>query len=313
MKKISAIILIFFVATFSFSNLQSSSASVFDPINGESFIYEIITSDLYSSINSEEFNVSSFQFGGHQFSGGPVEISVTGVTDDAVNYTTSCQNVSINETIFDKSTFDVKSLFMFFISYYYLYVMSVGRSIHDSFSSAGNFSSIFYSDGLSLDLMMYFIGTGESNWNFLENLAYDLNNSSSDLIQYGDFYFLPSSAIYYESDNVVSFESWFNGVLSIPNNFQAKISNGFTFAYNKSNGVLLGLRTKGTFDGEIDGDSVYCSTEFHIELENYNLNDFTLYTDPSITEEGSLSFMHPIFTFIVIIPLITFIQRRKQC
>lgn len=272
MKKI-ALFLFLFSLTFSLSTLKVNATDSFEVINGQSFSYDVITANVYAKIGTKKFNASTFQLGGHKCSvNDPVEVSVTGASGISVNFTTTCREASVNRTHIDDYLWYIVN-----INYYLTYVHSIAGRIYSDLSDYGNFTSMSLSGGLEIDTMLHFIAVNETNWAILENLASDLNNS---LYYTGTHCALSSPAFYEETNGIAYFECWLNGAVSFAS-LIGTINNGFSCAYNMSNGVLLGLWTKGSFDGKIEGRSVFCSTELHIEQESYDLGELSLFSEIS--------------------------------
>ena len=54
-------------------------------------------------------------------------------------------------------------------------------------------------------------------------------------------------------------------------------------AYNKTNGVMLGIREKGTLSGSSNDTIIFIQYEQHTELEGYNLPNFDFGVDQTPT------------------------------
>ena len=182
------------------------------------------------------------------------------------------------------------------------YVYHITSSIYNGYSYYGNLTSISLYDGLPLSLMLFFIGTNETNWHYLENLAMDLNSGSLDPTQTDRVISAPAS--YEEIAGVAYFECWMNGEFDFTD-ITGKISNGMSIAFDMSSGVLLGYRQKGRFDGKIEGKNVFCSTEFHIEQEDFDLREMSLYSELSSIE-------NIVIISLLALPMIILYRRRNK-
>ena len=87
-----------------------------------------------------------------------------------------------------------------------------------------------------------------------------------------------------ETDEILSIEFTFGGtvkgkwrMISV----DATFSNHLIYDYNKSNGVLLGMKIKSSYNGVYDAINLERSIIFHIEYKDYDLAEFTL-DDPSV-------------------------------
>ena len=182
---------------------------------------------------------------------------------------------------------------------YHYYITS---GIYNGYSYYGNFTSISLYDGLPLGLMLFFIGVNETNWDCLESLAMDLNSDSlyptlTDRV-------ISGSASYEEIAGIAYFECWTNGEIDFTD-ITGKITNGISIAFDMSSGVLLGYRQKGQFDGKIEGKNVFCSTEFHIEQENFDLREMSLYSELSSIDSI-------VIISLLALPVILLYRRRKK-
>lgn len=274
MKKVAIIVLII-TLTFSLSGFYVKAADDgFAIIDGEAFSYEVITSDVYALIDDNEFTSSAFQLNGEQFNvSDALNVTVSGASISDINYTVACKNTEINHTV-TNDNYHLYSI-EFLISYYYLYVLQIATTIESGYSSAdGNFSTMTLANGLLIDPLSFFVGDFANNWIYLEQLAIDMNSTTNVL--YSNATFLPASTFYYESNNLVRFESFFYSRLK-SSILDAEVSNSFSCVFNKSNGVLLGIKTKGSLNGLINEKSVYCLVDLQIVEESYDLPEYEYY------------------------------------
>lgn len=240
---------------------------------GQSFTYEIISSSLDVSHKREHLVKDDvFQYDLQQFLiTSPITISVVNITELVVNYTFSCQdyNVSRLSPLLPEM---LNSLFSVYFNNLLFFPESIATNFVNSYNEFGNFSSSYYSNGLQLDAL-FFISTNNSLLTSVqENLAFyeTEENYNIDSIDF------EVETTYLDSNGLIYMEGWFSGVIDY-NKVRSVVNNGFQLVYNKTSGLLYGLRVKGSFDGVYTNFGITCYTEFHMELLNYDLPDFSLY------------------------------------
>lgn len=263
----------------------------------QSFTYEVITSSLDVSHKREHFVKDEvFQYFLQQFSiSNPITISVVNVSDIVINYTLSCQGSnfsrlsSLNPTMVD--------IMIVYFNNLLFYPVHIADNFYYDYIEHGNFSSGYYATGLQLDDTLFFISTNNTVWTLLqENLAFiesEENYNLNDVVE----------TSYLDSNGLIYIEGWFSGVIDY-NKVRAFANNGFQLVFNKTSGLLYGVRIKGSYDGVFENFRLTCHTEFHLELLNYDLPEFSLY-DHVTPVFGSYMF----YFGLVLIPII--IIRKK--
>lgn len=271
---------------------------------GQSFTYEIITSSLDVTHKREHFVKDDvFQYFLQQFSiSNPITISVVNVSDLVINYTLSCQGNNFSRL----SPLDLTMLDSHMSVYFnnlLFYPENVASNFYYDYIEYGNFSSGYYATGLQLDDALFFISTNNTMWTILqENLAF-IESEENYNIDEVDFEVETS---YLDSNGLIYIEGWFSGVIDYEK-VRAFANNGFQLVFNKTSGLLYGVRIKGSYDGVYENFRLTCHTEFHMELLNYDLPEFSLY-DHVTPVFGSYMFY---FGF-VLIPIIIIRKKIKR-
>jgi len=267
----------------------------------QSFTYEVITTSLDVSHKREHFVKDEvFQYFLQQFSiSNPITISVVNVSDIVINYTLSCQGSNFSRL----SPLDPTMLDSYMIVYFnnlLFYPEYIASNFYYDYIEYGNFSSGYLATGLQLDDTLFFISTNNTMWTLLqENLAFI---ESEDNYNLDDVDFEVETS-YLDSNGLIYIEGWFSGVIDY-NKVRAFANNGFQLVFNKTSGLLYGVRIKGSYDGVFENFRLTCHTEFHMELLNYDLPEFSLY-DYVTPVFGSYMF----YFGLVLIPIL--IIRRK--
>lgn len=290
---------LFFINSSLISNSTTYSPNV---ENGQTFTYEIITSSLDVTHKREQYIKDEvFQYNLQQFSiSNPITISVVNVSDIVINYTLSCQGSNFSRlSPFDPTELD--SYMRMYFNNLLFYPESIADNFYYDYIEYGNFSSGYYATGLQLDDTLFFISTNNTMWTLLqENLAF-IESEENYNIDDVDFEVETS---YLDSNGLIYIEGWFSGVIDY-NKVRAFANNGFQLVFNKTSGLLYGVRIKGSYDGVYENFGLTCHTEFHMELLNYDLPEFSLY-DHVTPVFGSYMF----YFGLVLIPIIII---RKKC
>ncbi|NHJ48499.1 MAG: hypothetical protein FK733_12005 [Asgard group archaeon] len=273
MKKIFNFLLILSILL-SYSIVLVDSDDSFAPILGQSFEYEVLTSNLNIKIGLQTFSVDSYQFGSQQFFiGDPFTIDVTYTNATIAYYDFKCNNISLTSYIVDN-----RVTREFYFSSYLLEPLTTAHIIYSTFIINGDFSYNLYTNGLLLRSLL-FVPANESSWSELQALS-DFYN---DGYYYTDsFQDLEIISHFNSIDDIVYFECYFQGYSDKTLqtfNQNLFVESCFLIAYNKTNGVLCGYRSFGTTNGRINGDKINCQIELHYEQIDFNLPEFSLYTN----------------------------------
>jgi len=267
----------------------------------QSFTYEIITSSLDVTHKRKHFVVEDvFQFGLQQFSiSNPIEISVINYTDSYVNFTLSCQgsNFSLIDPLDPALLYNYYSVYL---SHFLFFPQMIASSFAYDYIEYGNFNSSYFAIGLQLGTFFFF-STNSTVWISIQEILSFLEDKDNYNINSDDFDVVFS---YLDSDGLIYIEGWYSGDITY-SNVSTVVNSGFQLVFNKTSGVLQGLRIKGSVDGIYGDFRSTCYTEFHMELLNYDLPEFSLYNH--ITPVfGSYMF----YFGLVLIPIIII---RKKC
>jgi len=295
----------FLISSLLFVNISYISESPpcsLDVEIGQSFTYEVITSSLDVSHKREQYvKEDVFQYFLQQFSiSNPIAISVVNISDLVINYTLSCQGSNFSRLSPLLPSF-LDSLMSVYINNLLFYPVSIADNFYYDYIEYGNFSSGYIATGLQLDDILFFISTNNTMWTILqENLAF---YESEENYNIGNDDFKVETS-YLDTNGLIYIEGWFSGVIDY-NKVRAFANNGFQLVFNKTSGLLYGVRIKGSYDGVFENFGLTCHTEFHMELLNYDLPEFSLY-DHVTPVFGSYMF----YFGLVLIPIIII---RKKC
>jgi hypothetical protein len=288
-----------------------SAEDDFAIVDGQSFVYDVITSKIDVSVSRLDLLVDAFQFGEHQFSSNnSVEITVTSVKWNSLNYSITCDNITYNTTYYDQEN-----------SRTYYFHRFIGNSptisliFQETYADYGILTPCYYSNGIPLDHeTRFFIPHEESTWEHLQEISNQLN--IDPYLEYTPttdaFSNLILNSSYAEQNGLAILENYIQASIEY-SSAKGKISNGSKFVYNMTNGVLYGYRSKAYFDGEIKGDKVHLESEFHIEIAGYNLTDFTFYTELSPSNVKIIGYIFiGVFAVGVTIPIVVISIRKKR-
>lgn len=299
MKKIIFFIFICSLFTSCFTLEGNSTTHRTNNLKEQSFVYEILTSTIDTTIRRDHYSINTFQINGNQFStDNSVRLTVNNYTSDFINYTLSCSDYETQESF----PFNDSLTYLFvYINYYKYSAFSMASWIAFDVSNQNDFNNTYYSKGLELEIL-YFLPPTENLWDYFEELSLFFNNQSNintEIITDGTI-----QCQYNETDEMVQFESWVYG--STKNaDYNGDFNCGLITVYNKTSGVLNGLRTIGSYTGKINGIKIDYFHELHLELSNYNLPELSIYSE--IASLPGIFFTT--LSFLIIIPILT---RRKK-
>lgn len=294
-----------------------SAEDDFAIIDDQSFTYDIITSKIDVSVNRNDFSIDTFHVAGYQFSTSQsIEINVTYVELEALNYSITCDDVTFNTSLYVSSIGFEAWASMFFYKFSTESVF-IPKSFQGSYSSYGTLSQGSYSSGFPLNYnILYFIPPKISTWDFLQEISqrqstnpYFYSQSTPVSEKYGD---LILNSSYSEQNDLVILENYVYAYL-IEFEIEGIINNGCSYAFNKTNGVLYGLRSIGYFDGEISGYKVHCESEFHMELSGFDLSDHSFYSGIDYIDPVRTAIIFiGIFSTLLIVPIIAISIRKRR-
>ncbi|MBN1329563.1 MAG: hypothetical protein JXA54_08830 [Candidatus Heimdallarchaeota archaeon] len=254
--------------------IETHSSFVPSTLVGQSFVYNVLTSNLNVTLDRKDYFVDTFQFEQQQY---PAQTDVE-IVVNASNY----NNINYTQTI-GTDSYNIKFPYLVDMAYSYVYVLTdyysdyaldIASTIMSDYIEEGNFSSSSYGSGLLLELA-YFLPPNETIWSIFQTISSNqLNTSNYDEIVFD----IIVQSSYTEQNGFVYLESYINCKIYKRDYYDGKLNNGFLLIYEKSTGVLYGLHIKGTFDGKLLNRSIRCDTEFHIELADYDMPELSLYT-----------------------------------
>jgi len=238
MKRVIYLTLIIGVL-FSFQ-LSIDQVSCFYEIENGTFKYDVITSDFYIKNKREEFSTNKFNLNDQAIStDNQLVVTVTDVNDLRANYTMSSNGIE-EDYLAAYIDFYIIAALYWYIDYNMDWML---YTCYD-YEYYGDFNSTTIANGISLTHIMFFVLANETYWDIFRDISDSLNNYVNT---YTDFY-LTSSSTCEEIGDILIFESavYFEHARV---DYEGFSENGFICAYNTTNGVLLGFRSKGTFKG----------------------------------------------------------------
>ena len=266
-------ILPIFNVNFNNSTLNSEN------IEGESFVYEVLKSNLDLTFNKEHFSSNTFQIERIQFpTSDNVHLFVDNYSSEKIYYTISCANYQ--ET--DHSMYNPSKLESYLIGIFTLYLdlpFAIASSLVRSYEDGGNYAQSYFRHGLRL-FAVYFLPVSTPMWMIMDEINTWFNNQSGVNTLYYAAGTARSECII--DDDFVHLEIWFHGTLDYESfdgeKVEGDVNSGFLTVYNKTNGVLLGLRYLGTFNGKINNKKVDFIDELQLELLSFDLPSLSLYS-----------------------------------
>lgn len=304
MNRLRKILAVCLFIGFCFGNFITETQSTVVPtsLDGQSFVYNVITCELNVTLDRKDYFVDTFQFKQQQYPAQTdVEIAVNASNDNNINYTQTIGTDNYN--IKFPYLVDMAYSYVYVLTDYYSdYALDIASIIMSDYDESSNFSSSSYGSGLLLELA-YFLPPNETIWNTFQTISSNqLNTSNYDEIVFD----IIVQSSYTEQNGFVYLESYINCKIYERDYYDGKLNNGFLLIYEKSTGVLYGLHIKGTFDGKLLNKSIRCDTELHIELADYDMPELSLYT--ALSPNAGLV----IISFGLTICAIVTIKRKKR-
>ncbi len=259
-----------------FASFICETQASFNPadIAGQSFVYNVVTTNMNVTLEGKDYSVNSFLFNGEQYpSNSDVEITVDSINDSEVNYTQTIASDNYN-ICFPYSSEYMGVYLLVLLSYYHGFPLFIASRIMEDYDEYGNFSSAYYSRGLQFELV-YFIPDNETIWNVFESLSTGFQNQSN---YNSKISLVNSQTSYTEENGLIYFESYVNYLIYERELYDGELNNGFLVIYEKSTGILQGINIKGTYDGKILKKRIRCDTEFQVEIADFDMPELTLYT-----------------------------------
>ncbi|NHJ48498.1 MAG: hypothetical protein FK733_12000 [Asgard group archaeon] len=300
MKKIFGFILI--ISLFfgvSFVNVQS--ADDYSILEGKTFVYDVVASSIKATVSGKHFSIEAFQLNEIQFSiNNFLEMSYTSYDYPFVHFSLSCDGQDFNFAFIDS---DIWKNVIF--DYYMLQSYGIAILFQQAFENTGNLSTSPFAIGLDLKMMLYFVIANQTTWDQFQDLSiWYASLSLDDPENYVSFF---SNSTYYELNDIAYFEGFLQTTDYTSGGHEGTANHGFLCAYNMTNGVLLGFKSKGFFDGKLYGDKTFCETELHIELVDYDLPDYSLFTE---TIDFTIVYIVTFGSFFFAIVIV--VKRRKK-
>lgn len=141
-------------------------------VDGQSFVYDVITSKIDVSVSRNDYSVDTFHIVGYQFStNNTVEINVTHVELESLNYTISCDNITYNFSLYTRFREFEADASVFFYRFSSESLI-ISYAFQGSFSRFGTLTKTIYSFGFPLNYNLYFfIPPKESTWEYLQEIS----------------------------------------------------------------------------------------------------------------------------------------------
>jgi hypothetical protein len=176
----------------------------------------------------------------------------------------------------------LNSFIAVYFSYYLQTTLAIATFTASDFDEYGDFDSTDASLGMRLEAL-FFVPPNETIWSIWEETCEWYSNGSAIKTEFFDGV---TKCNFELVDDIVLIESWTHGRIK-QDHREGYHNQGFLTAYNKTTGVLLGLRSKGTFYGMVLGNYIVdSSSELHLELASFDLPEFSLYTTNSTPSLG---------------------------
>ena len=293
---------------------NSYTRAAFQVAVGQEFNYDVLLceQDLELGLNNKK--LQGFLIDGVHFDQGTsVKTTVTTVSSTNVDFLLASGSVS--ETVANSML--GASLVNIFSSLHFIFLIPAYCNFND-------WPTILTESEGNLGIYP-FIDTDTSTWDDYVELADDFSN---DLIcTEPEFARLNSEGITINSDTEFYLEVFVEGTF---NDFVedgeetfhviAEIIHHWQFIYNKDNGVLKGQRLQGIIDGTTNGSKLVVEYNRQVEIQGYNLPDYTFTSDDESFATITVPFIGtfkvgitlPITLFISTLTISYFIFKKKK-
>lgn len=261
---------------------------VYNVAEGLEVSYEIIRSEVSANIEGTKIKGNGFVLEGHVFECKEiVTTEVVSVSDFSVSWKIKKSDYS--------ETYYITSL-----GYYNKYIDFLSASLNAAMDLTNEWEETQYRFGYGLPLFP-FIDPSEDTWNYLSNIGTYMSNTIGNLtttginIDYSFDFWEESATVYLEgfSGGII------NGVL-FSEDFDVTYESLILTSYEKSTGILNGMRIAGFCQGTINSIEVDLIINYYCQRLGYSLPPFQYGTKDYDTKESSWIFLVICFPVFII-------------
>jgi hypothetical protein len=256
----------------------------------DAFDYDVIKSNREISVGTNSASAEGFEIDNHHFNQGTsVNLNITGNLFGLVFY-----NISSN----GYSEIGIASTLVF--TWLILDQIFQPMVLINEYSNASEWDQGVAEEDPGI-LIYPFLDNDTSTWNLLIDYAEEANNGTL-LDSYNGAEELETYGSYTNTTELLIMEIFYEGTyyhnLTDGDKIllaESNVRHNLKMAYNKTTGVMLGIRVKGTLSGASNESTIFIQYEQHTELQDYNLPEFEFgITTPSSTpsNETGLSPLH---------------------
>jgi hypothetical protein len=289
----------------------STHEAVIVEIN-EAYDYDVLKANRSITVGNNSATAEGFEIAGQPFSQvNSVNLNITGLGIlSSVNYDITCGTQTESRSI--------STLGFYFGILYQIYQPIL--TIND-YSNASEWDQVTAEEPPGI-LMYPFLNNDTSTWDYLLGYVDDAINGTL-LESYPGTEEIVTNGAYVNTTSYFECEIYFEGIYhhNVSDGSElilvhSNMKHNLKMAYNKTNGVMLGIRTKGTLSGVADDTVVYVDYEQHTELQGFNLDNFAFgVVIPTPTPTPSKTIGMPIipviFGFIIFIATMNVKKRKK--
>ncbi|MFW9924123.1 MAG: choice-of-anchor S family protein [Candidatus Thorarchaeota archaeon] len=244
---------------------------------GETFVYNVIASELNVTLKNQDYFVDSYQYEYQQFPAHTdISMEVTSVDDEDINYTQTVGETSFNTSYPYYPEF-YEIFFVGILSHYFGLSYYIASGISYDYNEFGNFSGSFFASGLAIYLS-FFLPLNDTVWESIEDATIFYNNASN--YSNNNFYHDLSALqfTYNEIEGFIYIEGWYSGHLYARDAGDGDICTNLLLIYEKATGVLYGFHSKGCYDGKLFKNKIRVDYDLHVELADYDMPVLSLFT-----------------------------------
>jgi hypothetical protein len=187
------------------------------------------------------------------------------------------------------------------------FYFSILLHIFEPFTLINDYSNISEWDQAAAEedpgILIYpFLNNDTSTWDYLHGYVDDAINGTL-LDSYVGTEDVETAGSYTNTSTLYMCEIYYEGIYhhNVTEGsdiilVHSNIKHNLKMAYNKTNGVMLGIRDKGTLSGVANESAIFIQYEYHTELEGYNLPNFEFGVDitPTPTPSNSTNGLGPL-------------------
>ncbi|NHJ49175.1 MAG: hypothetical protein FK733_15410 [Asgard group archaeon] len=269
--------------------LVSAQGAVIVEVN-EAYNFDVLKAMKSISIGENSANAVGFEIDGQHFGQGTsVNLNITNLGFlSSVSYNISTGGYSeINS---------INTLGFYF---------SILLQVYEPFSIINDYSNVSEWDQAAADedpgILIYpFLNNDTSTWNYLLGYVDDAINGTL-LDSYPGTDDVETNGSFTNTTTFFMCEIYYEGIYhhNVTEGSElilvhSNVKHNLQMAFNKTNGVMLGIRVKGTLSGVANETAIFIQYEQHTELEGYNLPNFEFGVDITPTPTPSNSTGNPL-------------------